>query len=116
MTQDLEFDELIDWCKKRILYLLKGTISRIDMRVDYANGWKWDEFETLIAELTDFIISRDEPEKRQKILHNIIGEDPFSWEQLIPDINIMQAEDDGMLNVKYPDGEVVRVWLNFDNE
>ena len=116
MTQDLEFDELIDWCKKRILYLLKGTISRVDMRVDYANGWKWDEFKTLISELTDFIISRDEPEKRQKILHDIIGEDPIAWEELIPDINIMEEEGDGKLNVRYPDGEVVRVRLNFDNE
>ena len=115
MTQDLEFDELIDWCKKRILYLLKGPIDKVDMRVN-ANGWKWDEFKTLISELTDFIISRDEPEKRQKILRDIIGEDPVAWEELIPDINIMEDEGDGMLNVRYPDGEVVRVRLNFDNE
>lgn len=115
MTQDLKFDELIEWCKKRIVFLLTGPIYKIDRNVD-AKGWKWELAMTLIEELTYFIISRDEPDKRQEILDRIVGEDPSSWSDLITDLIIMQDEGHGVLRVKYPDGIIVSVKLNLDEE
>ena len=104
MTQDLDFNELIEHCKKRIVYLLKGSIDK--------SGWKWEEFGAYVADLSKFFTSRDEPSKRQEILDNVLGLDPFMYTDLIPDINIMVREDDGRLNVEYPDGEVIHVILN----
>lgn len=108
LIQDTDIQEFIDYSKKRILFLLKGYISRV--------GWKYEDFILLIGNLSSFIISRDDaPEDRKKILERTIGREPWIYYDVITDLNAMEYEGSGGLRVEYPDGEVVSIVLELND-